>query len=482
MIFPVPLGPWMPDAADFQNGGLVVAKNVYPSPAGYHPFWSATAGSETVTGTVLGARQFTRTDGTEIHVVGTSSDLYVIVSGTSNASSLALSSINSEENWAFEQFGAAIYATIKSIDSDSLTYYIADIDTDTTFSTAPGTPPSGNALARIDDFLVYGDLEDIDASDAPYRIRWSAYNDPAGTTWGTEISKQMGFVDLPQHLGIVTGIAGGEVGLVMQKLGTSRFDYTGTAAVFNRVKLSGTEDQGVGCEGHASIVTIGGMHYWLSNVGFVKSNGFEAAIISKGKVWDWFLKTVNTTKLHKVQASINHDRRCVVWNCYQVDTTAYNMQMIYNWELDAWSYSFVTVDWLVPTVYTGSFSEGDPRFRRVLGGFISGTWQEFTGTALEATLETGEFQLTPGRRSFVSGVRVISENETAGEVQVSVKYRNTPGATKTATTATAEHVIIGYTPVNVDARFFSIEVTQPAGTAWDKASALEVDAIRSGIN
>lgn len=475
----VPLGQWLPDAPDLKNPGLKVAKGCYPSAAGYYPFWSAEAGSENVTGTMLGAKRFERTDGSEVICVGTNTDLWVLTGGTATASSLALTSINTDETWTFEQFGTAVYATIKSIDADGRqSYYLTDIDSDTSFSASPGTPPAGNALGRIDDFLVYGDLEDIDDSNAPTRVRWSAFNNPQAT-WGTDIATQMGYYDMPDYWGAVTAIAGGSVGYVMQRHATSLFDYTGSATAFQRVLLDGAEDQSAGSVGQPSLATVGGVHYWLSDIGFCRLTGGSIQIISKARVWDFFLETANTEKLHKVQAAVNMDRRCIVWNCYQVDTTAYNFQMIYNWEVDEWSYALQTIDWLVPTVYDGSFDEGEVRKRRVLGGFSSGTWQELTGTAIEAVLETGDFQLEPGRRAFVSGVRPIVENVDAN-TKVSLRYRDIQGAAATATTSTAVGAL-GYLGVNVDARYFSVEITIPAAADWDKASAVQIDAMPSGL-
>ena len=443
----------------------------------YNAYASDGIAATSISGTVLGSKRFERTNGTEVIMAGTSSNLYVIVGATAFATAVTISPSNGV-SWAFEQFGAAIYATIAN-DGDDYSLYLTDIDTDTSFSTSPGTPPGGRALARIDDFLVYGNLlPDIDTSFAPYRVRWSAFNNPQ-YLWGTDIATQQDYVDLPQHLGPVTGIAGGSHGYIMQKFGTSLFDYTGTASAFQRVLLDGSESQSAGCESHNSIVSISGVHYFLSNIGFCKLAGGGIQIISSGKVWDWFLANANTTRLSDVQGTANYDRRCVVWNFFKFDTTAYNAQIIYNWETDSWSYAFVTVDWLVNTLYTGTFGEGDPRKRNILGGFVGGTWTEYSGTPIEAILETGEFQMIPGKRSYLQEVAVIVENENQSSTKVAVKYRDNPGVTKTSTTSTVEHAL-GFTPVNVDGRYFGIEVTIPAAASWAKASSLQLRAIPSG--
>lgn len=475
MIIPRILGEWKPDAPDLANDGLITAKGCYPSAQGYSPFWDAETTGLSVTGTVLGAKRFQRTDGSEVLTVGTNTDLYVITGGSVTASSLSMSSINAADDaWQFEQFGSAVYATIKSVDSDqAATYYLTDIDTDTTFSTSPGTPPHGNCMARVDDFLILGNIADIDDSDQPFRIRWSAFNNPQ-ETWTTDIALQSGFVDMPEAYGKVTGISGGEIGLILQERAVSRIDYVGGSTAFQKVLIA----PNTGCESPSSVVTLNGFHYWLSNEGFMRSDGAAIDNLSAGRVWDWFLESANTEKLNKVQGAINWDRRCIVWNCYQVDTTAYNLQMIYNWESNQWSYAVETIDWLVPVTYDGSFSEGDPRLRRILGGFQSGTLYELSGDAVAAEFLTGEFELNPGQRSFVRSIRPMIEN-VDNDTSASVRYRNLPGEAVTESASTEEGAL-GFVPTNVDSRYFAVKMNIPAAANWDKAHGVLIDADPSG--
>lgn len=468
-MVPRTFGEWKPDVPDLQNDGLTIAKGCYPSAGGYAPFWDKVTTGLSVTGTVKGAARFERTDGTEVIAVGTTSDLFLIIGGVVYASSLGLSGLDADEHWRFEQFGLEVYATIKSGSS----YYLTTIDSDTTFSTAPGSPPSGNALGRVDDFLIYGDLTDIDTSDAPYRIRWSPFNNAAGT-WGTDIATQAGFVDMPGQYGPVKGISGGEVGIIFQKRGISRIDYVGGATAFQKTVISTS----TGCESAASVADVKGMRYFLSNEGFARTNGADVEILSTSRVWDWFLETANTEQLHHVQAAINWDQRSVVWNFYQVDTTAYNGQIIYSWEQNRWSYALETVDWLVPVTYTGAFSEGDPRLRRILGGFVSGTHYQFSGDAIAAQFKTGTLELSPGQRSFVRSIRPVVEYVST-KPTVKVNYRDDPGTVETSTAAIAL-TVANFAPCNVDGRYFSVTIDHAAADVWDKAHGYVFDADPSG--
>lgn len=467
MRIPRQLGEWLPDVPATANTGLAEAKGVYPSAGGYAPFYSAETTSLSVTGTVTGAARFYRSDMTEVIVVGTTSDLFVIVGGAVNASSLSLS-LNANDNWQFERFGDAVYA----VNPQTTTVVLSNINSGTTFAAPSNSIPTAATIAQVDDFLLIGRTDD--GSDHPFRVQWSPYNNPTGV-WSTDIALQSGYWDLPTRHGLVTAVAGGEVGMIFQERGVTRFDYVGGRTAFQAVEIS---DQ-VGCESAASVVRVGGRWFWLSNAGIATSDGASVDVISGGKVWDWFLETANTEKLSKVQAAINWDRRCIVWNFYQVDTTTYNAQLIYNWEEDRFAYALESIDWLVPVTYDGSFAEGDPRLRRILGGFISGTHYELSGTPIAARFETGELQLSPGQRTFLSEVWPIIDGD-AGAATVQVGTRDAPSGSVTYS-ASAAMSAMGYAPVSIDGRYTRVRLDVAAGVGWEKATSLDIEAVQAGL-
>ena len=168
MIQDFPLGEWLPDLADYKNPGVVVCDGCYPSSGGYSPFLGPVSTAVSVTGEVRGARRFERYDGTVVSVVGTDSDLFVIVGATVTASGLALS-LGADVIWQFEQFNKQVWAFAYG----QTPQYLTDIDTDTTFSAHPGTSPKAASVGRVGDFIVTANMQDIDASVQPYRVRWS---------------------------------------------------------------------------------------------------------------------------------------------------------------------------------------------------------------------------------------------------------------------------------------------------------------------
>lgn len=483
----VPLGEWLPDAPSYKAPGLLDVRNAIPSGAGYTPVLDAVGVDDSVTGTVLGAARYDKNDGTSVVIVGTSSDLFHISGGTVTASSLSLS-VSTSERWQFERFNDSIYATAFGVG----TYRLADIDSDTSFSSSAGSPPSARAMARVSDFLIMGNLTDTDASTQVHRLRWSAFNNPT-ENWVTDIATQSGFIDLREDFGPIKSIAGGFSGLVLQKFGASTIEYTGSPAVFRILPL----DEQRGCASTASVVRLGPLTYWLSDSGFCRSDGGVIETISSARVWDWFIENSSATYRNVVQGAVDWVHRCIVWAFVGNTNTTNTKLLFYNWELDRWSYADLAVDYLVSDVDDGMtleevsaiYSDLDampvsldsPEFQsqgRVLAAMVSGELSYFTGDTLEASFETGDFQPQVGRRSFVTEVWPVVESS-ASNARASIGTRET-GNSVVTWGSFKDQGAMGFCPVVADGRLFRAKLVIPAGTAWDKAMAMQVEFTPSG--
>lgn len=488
MIKEFTLGEWLPEQSDYGNPGLEVCKNVIPSPSGYNPAYALETTAATVSGTVLGAIGLERSDGTSVVCAGTTSDLYVIVGGTANASSLSLSLSNGD--WiSFAQFDAKVYASTKNGD----TWVLDDIETDTTFAAASGTPPEANALGRVGEFLVAGNLQDIGAEgDQPYRVRWSQFNNPDGT-WGTDVATQSDFQDLDAQQGPVTAISGGTFGLIFQKFGISRMDYIGGSSVF-RFELY--EKNRGAASGH-SVVRVGDQAYFLSFDGFFVTDGASTQSISRGRVWEWFLENANQSYIQDVVGTVDWQNRCVVWAFAGDSARAFTDQLRFNWETGRWSHIEQAVDFPVTAAKDGlsleqvaaiysnldtmTISLDSPVFQpagRTIKAFSGGALSTFTGASLMATFESGSMQPQKGRRSFVRGVTPLIANESENTI-CTIGYRDT--MTKSYTVSPASAVgTIGYAPFNVDGRYFRVGMEVPAATTWSDAYGYQVEFNASG--
>lgn len=487
MKTPVPYGQWLPSQTDFQNPGLTECLNVYPTSGGYGPFQGLGTVEATVGATVIGAKRLERSDGTRVIVAGTTSDLYVIVAGTATASSLSLS-LGADDWWQFERFGPYVYATSK----DAGTFYLTDVDSDTSFSAAPGTPPSGNAMARVGDFLFMGDLTDIDSSNTPYRMRWSAFNNPTAD-WVTDIAAQSSFLDLPTQFGQVMGITGGAIGLVFQKYGINRLQYTGGGSVWRRDVI----DEERGCVSTRSLARVGPVTYFLGHDGFCRTNGAQVDVISSDRIWSWFLDNADQGQNYTVQGAVNWPRRCVVWSFVKEGGTDYGGLLIYSWEQDRWSHVDLAVETLVETTIDGVTLESldatypdldnmplsldDPSFQsrgREFAAFSGGALHPLNGMALRAEFQTGDFQLETGNRVYVSEIVPLVENASKNSL-VAIGARGNLGDTVTFG-AEVEEGPHGFCAVAADGRYVRVRHRIPAASEWRKASGIQAEWLRSG--
>lgn len=484
MIQEFPLGPWMPDRADYKNPGLTYCNNCYPSPGGYSPFRLPAGVGDTVAGDIRGARRFERSSGVIVVVVGTATDLHVVVNGTVTASSLGLS-LGSDIYWSFEQFGKQIWAFAYGQEP----HYLTNVDTDATFSAHPGDAPKAATVNRIGDFLVTANMEDIDGSTAPYRVRWSQFNNPAGD-YGTDIATQSGFQDLPPKFGPVMSISGGERDVILQKYGISRMTYTGGAAAF---RLDVIEEQR-GCLSRLSVAVVGGWIYFLGNDGFCRTDGNGVEVISAGKVWDWFLANADAARMEFVRGAVDWREQCIVWAFTTSEAgSGYTRQIIYSWAEDRWSTASVTVDWLFdytepglsleqvaaayPNLDSLNISLDSPDFRskdRGLAAIVDGEICNMTGDTASPQWETGDFQPEPGRRSCISALWPLIENQnvnTAVAVGSRATYKGDPVSWSADKTVGST----GFAAIIKDGRYHRARMSIPQGAAWDKAVGLQVE-------
>lgn len=477
-------GAWLPDATDFKNPGLEVCKNAIPSPGGYRPALGFSPAQADVGASVLSARSFERKDGTRITVCATAGDLHVVIGGTVTDSSLGLALDMAP---VFEQFGASLWATEKN----GGTWVLDDIETDTAFVAASNTIPSARTLFRVGDFLFAGNLTDTDASDQPYRIRWSPYNNPAGE-WETDIGTQSDAVDMPFEYGAVMGGSGWGFGVILQRSAISRISYTGGTSVFAKEIV----DRQRGCSSSASIVPVGDRVYFLSDDGFFFTDGGPAQVISRGRIWQWFQENIGQTQLEMVKGAVDWPNRCAVWTLPNDDGVIFG-RLYFNWETEQWSYVEGAVDCLFasgkegltleqvavlyPSLDAMTISLDSPLFRaqgRLMAAFSGGELVTVTGDALAAEMETGEFQVTPGKRCYVTEVLpLITNPDDSTVVELRGRVAQNQTYTQTGEVSTGP---LGFAPFNFDARYYRVRTVVPAATSWTDAWGFQMEAAASG--
>jgi len=405
---------------------------------------------------------------------------------------------------------------IIAVTPNNVPQYLTDLDTDTSWSDLGGSPPKAAVVGRVLDQVVMGDLTDIDASNQPYRVRWSALNNPNGD-WVTDRGELSDFRDLDPKYGRITGIIGGRFGIVFQERAIWRMTFIGSPKVFDFEVISVDR----GCAAPDSVVTIGFNTYFLSQDGFYVTNGSGVDPIGSQRVSEWFSNEIDQSKYDRPQGALNWLKQCIVWAFIPSGEAGFTREIIYSFAEDKWSYANEAVDYLVKaktdavnlgslaTLYPGGIGDigviGSSEFESknytlaafvkptdtgpyVAEGYVESGYVEespngsefsvLSGAAREATIEIGDFQVYPGSNAHVSGILPMVENAT-GNTTTQVLSRSKQGMAQSASPATIEGDD-GFCPHKVDARFVAARVVVPAGASWDNATAVHIQARKSG--
>ena len=408
----IPFGEWLPDQSDLQNPGSTVAKNVLPAARGYRPFASLTEVSGAATERLRGIFATKQDDGTVITFAGDDDDLYKL-----NTTNFNLDSINSgysmtgDTYWKFVRFGDEVIAG--GNDTDGLQGFT--VGTDSAFAAVSGAP-AARQLAVIRDFVVTGNVS-YSGGTHRSRVRWSSINDATSWTIGTN---QADFQDIPDA-GQITGLVGGEYGVVLLEKAIARMQYVGSPLIFTFEKVETNH----GCNYPNSVASLGASQvFYLADDGFFMFNGQKSIPIGAEKVDQFFFDDLDFDNSDRITCTIDPENQCVMWGYPSINGVGNPDRIIvYNYAVQKWS--IVELDHeLLSSSLTPSFSlealdnisstlEGlttslDSRFYS--GGFFqlsAGKDKKIhtiTGTPLEATLETTEFEPANMRQSLIRSV------------------------------------------------------------------------------
>jgi len=481
-------GAWLPDIASYNNPGVVEALNVYPVTGGFSPFGDANGTGDTTSEAVTGSEMFFRNDKTFVTVAGSSTKL-IVRSGSTVTETSGFTAISQEHAWRFDRFKDYIIA----VSPNNASQYISDIDTVTTWLPLPGSPPKAAVVGRVGDFLMMGDLTDIDGTVAPNRVRWSAFNNPLAN-WVTDRGELSDYRDLDPKYGSVTGVAGN---LIFQERAIHRATFVGAPKVFDIVPVSTDR----GCIAPGSLVEVGANVYFLGPDGFYVTNGVAVDQIGANKIDRWFMDHVLSSSIGRTHGAMSWPKQSIVWAFISGDVSQFTKQVIFSFSTGEWSSSDLPVNYIVrsktdavtlgdlavtyPTGLTPIGVIGNPEFMPsdlLLSAWVKiGAGSEFAtldGSARNAKLTTGDRQLAPGRRTRISGILPLVENQ-SGNSRVQILHRNKLAAPQTATSLSVEGAN-GQCPQNVDARYVQVRMDIPVGAVWDMATGVIVSARVSG--
>lgn len=484
----VPFGEWLPDQPEHLNPGANVAKNVYYALQGYKPFKSLVAySSNTISANARGAGSFRDNTNTVYNFVATNTNIYQLDSGTFTSRKSGLTGGNTDF-WTFTQFGNYIIA---SNGVDAPQYYLMGTSTNfaalSTIAT-DGTPPLFRMSGVVRDFLVTGNI-----SGATNRIQWSGINDIS--TW-TEGSKSADYQDLPGSGGRVVAITSGEIGYVFRQNQIIRMDYVGGATVFRLSVISPNRGAVYGhtvCQDNRRV-------FFYADDGFFQIDGDNVIAIGAEKVNRFFENNLNKAFSDRIVAAVDPFNQLALWLYPSADnvtntTGICDKILIYNYATQKWSLAEANASFIF-SQFVGAYTVElmdiistnledinialDTDFwsgGQLYLGAINSDYKAaiFSGSQLEAEIETSELEIFPGNRANITGIRPIVD----AEATVTIKTRERLADTEVESTSSTM-TNSGLNPVRKSGRYVRANVKIASGTDWHHAQGVDFVASRAG--
>ncbi|ABQ70795.1 hypothetical protein Swit_4457 [Rhizorhabdus wittichii RW1] len=345
-------------------------------------------------------------------------------------------------------------------------------------SALDASAPTARFMAVVRGFVVAG-YTDGD----PLRIAWSDNGDPATWTAGTG---EAGFQILPSG-GDVTGVVGGEYGLIFQENRIVRMSYTADDAVWQFDEIA----TDVGCIAPWSLATYGKLTFFLSNKGLMACDGVSVSAIGSEKVDRTFLHMVDRSYLSAISAVV--DPRNSLYMLSVPSASPANQVLLYNFALQRFTTAPITSQRMFPSLALGMtledmdavygdldavalsldsalFRGGYPLVMLFDGNGMLGT---LSGDNMAATLVDGMREWFPGRRARITGVRPFTDATTA---TVSILGQNSLGDMPTETAFTARSGG-GFYRMRQSWNLSQVKLAIPAGAPWSFVQGYDLEAV-----
>lgn len=463
-------GEWLPDQPGLA-GATTDALNCYPVTNGFAPVksevdYSASAGQNLIisfAGKYAGETALFAAGATNVFKFD-SSDL--------SLDPLTTTGYTAVTSWDVTQFGAKM---ILANGQDKLQSY--SIGTSTYMADLDATAPAAKFVTVVKDFVVAANVLDNEST-----VYWSDINDE--TDWTPSAASQSDSQVLPDG-GDITGIAGGEYGLIFLERSIYRMTYAGSPFFFQFDAISRT----LGCISSGSIAQFGNVTYFLSNDGFYVCDGQSTKNIGAEKINRWFFENVYPSSIFEgMSATVDPINRLVIW-CFDNSFGGKNL-LIYSISLDKWAYSSTDVTSvsyvLTPSAtleqldnYSLSIDALDSSLdsRQWAGGSLLFTGVRaqkiitFTGSPKEASIATGDIDVG---RSVITLARPLVDNGTGSACIASRSLLSAPAEYNDYVAADAE----GRVSLRSAGRYHRVKV-KPTGN-WKTAVGVEIDITTQG--
>ena len=464
---------WTPDQPSVVEN-LSVAKNVVPAALGFIPLplavdYSASA-SENLNNVFAG-----RFSSTTNVFAGGATKLFKL-----DGSTLALSNVSKTGNytnvdrWRFAQFGDTVIA---ANDRDKLQAYT--LGSSSLFADLAAAAPIAKYVTVVRDFVVAANL---DSGTNSNKVQWSNINDE--TNWTAGAASQSDYQIIPDG-GNITGITGGETGLILLERAVVRMSYIGSPLFFQFDTIA----RGLGCVNGSSIAKYGNLTFFLGEEGFYSCDGTTVTPIGNEKVDRWFYANANPSQLDTMSATVDPFRKVVVWNF--VNNFADRQLLVYNWQVQKWSYGSTDVNYVASSATAGTTLEGmdlygnmdtittsfDSRLfsggKFLFAGVRSAKIVTFTGQPSTAQIDTGE--IGSEMPSVVTLARPIVDNGSADVAIASEVRLNQVVDFGTYVSADSENRV----SLRSAGKYHKLSI-KPTGARWSNIIGVDVEIVNQG--
>lgn len=383
----------------------------------------------------------------------------------------------SNERIRFTRFGNR---TIAANFGDRLQSFVAD--TSTSFRNLSDDAPIAKFVTVVRDFVVCAHLDSA-GGNLPYRVQWSGINDE--TTWTSSQITQSDYQDIPDG-GHITGIRGGEFGLILMEKAIHRMSYVGTPFVFQFDNISREK----GCIASGSVSQYQGLTFFLSDDGFYLCDGQQVVPIGAEKIDRFFFNDADPD-FTTMSSAVDPVRKLVLWN-YK-SKFAERKLLVYSFTTKKWSVMMASSDYISDATTASVTVEQLDDINASLdalsvsldsnlyaGGkyFLGGTSGTkvvtFSGANKSATIETGD--ISTGGRSLVNLARPQIDNGSATVALASRTLLNEVVTFGTATAADSDNRV----SLRGSGNYHRIQVN-PTGDNWKMAVAVDVDIQPQGV-
>ena len=415
--------------------------------------------------------------------IGIDTTAYTAYSSAGTAQKVTYYAPGSTGGYRFTQFGNLAIA-VDGVDAPQK----FDLTSGTAFEALGGSPPVGTYIATVRDFVVMAKI-----GSTPQRVQWSPFNNAEGT-WGSVASTQADYQDMPDG-GDITGIVGGEYGLIFQESSVRRMSYEGAPTVFRFDKIAND----LGCSIAGSVASLLDMAFFVHKSGFYQVQGGQMVTpIGRGKVDRTFWGEFDETNQHRCSAAIDPVRGLYVFAYPSNGSNGTpNRLLIFNWVSQRWTRAAVNCEIVFGGVSQQSYTLEDLDAFGTLetlpypldSSYWSGVLSlllfafdtdhksgSFSGSIMEATIETAEFLPSNGRRSVIRGCRPIIDG---GSPAISLAGRATQQETPVYGSE-AGLTPAGLAPLYQGGRYFRVRARIPAGDTWSNAQGIDDLDVRAG--